>query len=71
VDSVQLHTDRYPYPFRCYARQRLTRASSVVTRSLITEGALRSVSRSDNNPHGFLIERWTTIENRDLSIKNR
>ncbi|MFD3003172.1 conjugative transposon protein TraK [Pontibacter toksunensis] len=71
VDSVQVDTDRYPYPFRCYARQRLIRASSVVTRSLITEGFLRSVSRSDNNPHGFLMERWVTIENRDLSSKSR
>ncbi|WP_162054694.1 conjugative transposon protein TraK [Pontibacter pamirensis] len=71
VDSVQLDIGRYPYPFRCYARQRLTRASSVVTRSLITEGFLRSVSRSDNNPHGFLIERWMTLENRDLSSKSR
>jgi conjugative transposon TraK protein len=71
VDSVRLDTDRYPYPFRCHARQRLTRASSVVVRSLVTEGLLRSVSRSDNNPHGFLIERWTTIENRDLSAKSR
>ena len=71
VDSVQVDTSRYPYPFRCYARQRIIRASSVVTRSLVTEGILRSVSRSDNNPHGFLIERWTTIENRDLSSKSR
>jgi len=71
VDSVQVDTGRHPYPFRCYARQRLTRASSVLTRSLITEGFLRSVSRSDNNPHGFLIERWATIENRDLSTKGR
>ncbi len=29
------------------------------------------VSRSDNNPHGFLIERWTTIENKDLKTENR
>ncbi|MDP3180258.1 MAG: conjugative transposon protein TraK, partial [Bacteroidota bacterium] len=40
-------------------------------RSLITEGALRNVSRSDNNPHGFLIERWNTIENRDIKTENR
>ncbi|PRY02759.1 conjugative transposon TraK protein [Pontibacter ummariensis] len=71
VDSVTVDTGSYPYPFRCYARQRLIRATSVLMRSLITEGLLRSVSRSDNNPHGFLIERWTTIENQDLFTKSR
>ena len=39
--------------------------------NLITEGNLRNVSRSDNNPHGFLIERWNTIENKDLAVENR
>jgi hypothetical protein len=27
--------------------------------------------RSGNNPHGFLIERWSTIENKDLKIEKR
>ncbi|HEY0895399.1 MAG TPA: conjugative transposon protein TraK [Sphingobacteriaceae bacterium] len=71
VDSVQLNMDRYPYFFRCYATQKLIRSSSTALRNLITEGYLRSVSRSDNNPHGFLIERWQTITNEDLQIEGR
>lgn len=71
VDSVALNMDSYPYVFRCFATQNLIRTTSTVTRSLITEGQLRNVSRSDNNPHGFLIERWSTIENKDLQIRNR
>jgi hypothetical protein len=43
----------------------------VVTRDLVTEGWLREVNRSDNNPHGFLIERWAIIENRDLKVEQR
>ncbi|SIT95216.1 conjugative transposon protein TraK [Pontibacter indicus] len=66
VDSVQVDMGRYPYAFRCYARQQLIRSTSVLTRSLVTEGLLRTVSRSDHNPHGFLIERWATLENKDL-----
>ena len=27
------------------------------------------MSRSDNNPHGFLIEKWNTIENKDLKVE--
>lgn len=71
VDSISIDINSYPYHFRCYAVQNIVRATSIVHRSLITEGMLRNVSRSDNNPHGFLIERWNTIENKDLSTENR
>lgn len=71
VDSVQVDMAQYPYAFRCYAIQSIIRTTSIVSRSLITEGYLRNVSRSDNNPHGFLIERWITIENRDIKTENR
>jgi conjugative transposon TraK protein len=71
IDSIQLSVANYPYYFRCYAKQQIVRPTSILTRSLITEGNLRNVSRSDNNPHGFLIERWRTIENRDISTENR
>jgi conjugative transposon TraK protein len=71
VDSVTVDINDYPYRFRCYATQNIIRTTSIAHRSLITEGNLRNVSRSDNNPHGFLIERWNTIENRDLSSENR
>lgn len=70
VDSVNVDLRTYPYAFRCYATQSIIRTTSTVTRSLITQGELRNVSRSDNNPHGFLIERWETIENKDLKIVN-
>ncbi len=71
VDSVAIDINEYPYRFRCYATQNIVRPTSITTRSLITEGALRNVSRSDNNPHGFLIERWNIIENSDLKTVNR
>ncbi|WP_423147050.1 conjugative transposon protein TraK [Rubrolithibacter danxiaensis] len=70
IDSVELDTNQYPYYFRCYGIQFIIRTTTTVSRSLITEGFLRNVSRSDNNPHGFLIERWRTIENKDLKVKN-
>lgn len=71
IDSINIDTKTYPYYFRCTAKQRIIRTTSVVTRTLITEGLLRNVQRSDNNPHGFLIERWNTIENKDIKVENR
>ncbi len=71
IDSIAINTNQYPYYFRCYAEEKLIRATTIVTRSLVTEGFLRNVSRSDNNPHGFLIEKWNTIENKDVKTEVR
>ena len=71
IDSVRIDMAQYPFYFKCNAIQRIIRTTSIVTRSLITEGYLRNVQRSDNNPHGFLIERWNTIENKDIKSENR
>lgn len=71
VDSVFINIASYPFYFKCYATEKITRPSTITTRSLLTEGYLRDVSRSDNNPHGFLIEKWNTIENKDLKTINR
>lgn len=71
VDSVVVNTSAEPYRFRCYATVKIIRPTSAVTRNLVTQGVLRNISRSDHNPHGFLIEKWETLENRDLKIENR
>lgn len=71
IDSIRIDTDRYPFFFHCSAKQKIIRATTIVTRSLLTTGYLRNIQRSDNNPHGFLIERWTTLENKDIKVENR
>lgn len=71
IDSIQVNTNVSPYYFRFYGKQEITRPSSVTIRSLVTEGQLRNVRRSDNNSHGFLIEKWVTIANDDLNTKAR
>jgi len=71
ADSIIINTSDYPFHFRYKGVQKIIRPSTIVTRSLVTEGYLRNVSRSDNNSHGFLIERWKTLENADIKIENR
>lgn len=71
VDSVQLFLEKKPYYFRYYGTQELIRTTSRVFRSLVTEGYLREVLRSDDNEHGFMIEKWNIIENRDIRTENR
>jgi hypothetical protein len=71
ADSIILDLEDYPYRFRYYGRQEIVRPTALVTRSLVTEGLIRNVSRSDNNAHGFLIEKWRIVENRDINLKRR
>jgi len=70
-DSIRIDTNIYPYYFRYTGQEKIIRPTSIVTRSIITEGYLRNVSRSDNNSHGFLIEKWRTLENKDIATQNR
>jgi conjugative transposon TraK protein len=68
IDSIALDLSLHPYYFKCYAREKLIRSSSTINRVLVTQGYLRDVARSDNNPHGFLIQRWETLVNRDTTF---
>jgi len=65
TDSVTIDMPhRY---FRYFGKLKIDRRTSTVVRSLITEGNLKDIPRSDNNPHGVLITNWKTLENKDLS----
>lgn len=64
TDSIAL--DMPKHYFRYYGKLKIDRRSSTVLRSLITEGYLKDIPRSDNNPHGVLIINWKTLENKDL-----
>jgi conjugative transposon TraK protein len=71
IDSMAVEERSYPIYFRCYGTETIVRPTSKVTRNLVTEGWLRYVGRSDNNPHGFLIEKWTILDNSDLKVETR
>ncbi|GAA4339692.1 conjugative transposon protein TraK [Mucilaginibacter gynuensis] len=64
TDSIGL--DMTKHYFRYYGKLKIDRRSSTVWRSLVTEGYLKDIPRSDNNAHGVLITAWKTLENKDL-----
>jgi conjugative transposon TraK protein len=71
VDSIRLDLNAYPYGFTCYATEKLIRATSTVTRKLITQGKVSDLkSETDNNPHGFLIQGWEILQNNDVQVKS-
>ncbi len=71
VDSIQLDMNQYPYGFKTFARQQIIRLTNITVRSLVTTGYLRNVSRSAENPHGFLIEKFAVVDNRDIEERLR
>jgi conjugative transposon TraK protein len=71
VDSVQCNFDHYPYVVKTYAKQFIIRSSNVTQRSLITSCFLLNSVRSDNNPQGFNIEKFSVLENKDIEIIER
>lgn len=71
IDSVVCNFDVYPYDVKTYARQYIIREKNITERSLISTGKLQNSVRSDNNPHGFILEGFLVLENRDIRLLDR
>jgi conjugative transposon TraK protein len=73
LDSIWMDTGQEPFAFRCLGVQTLIRQTSLTTRSIVTRGFLRrtGVERSDNNPHGFIIERFEVEQNKEVKTVSR
>lgn len=71
VDSIECDFDVYPYKAVTYAKQYIIRSSNITERSLVTRCDLINSVRSDNNPHGFTMERFEIVENRDVRVMER
>lgn len=70
VDSTKLEGNQWPYQFVCYATEKLVRSSGTVYRKLVTQGEVRDIEiQTDNNPHGFLIQHWEILANRDTVLQ--
>lgn len=71
VDSIKIDFNSYPYQTTTYATQYIIRSSNLTKRNLVTSSQLISAVRSDSNPQGFIIEKFTVVENKDLEVVKR
>jgi conjugative transposon TraK protein len=71
IDSVVCDFEHYPYNVQTYARQLIIRESNITERDLVTRCQLINSVRSDNNPHGFTMEAFEIIQNRDIRVIDR
>ncbi len=67
LDSINLQQ----YPFvRVYGKEVITRASSQLTKVLITSCVLELANRSDNNANGLFMRNYKVEENKVLAEQN-
>ena len=71
IDSMAVDDSRYPYQVCCFGKTSIVRSSNITYRYLETTCELVNCTRSDNNPHGFLIEKWQIVDNHDIKVIER
>lgn len=71
IDSIAIDDSVYPHQVRTYGITSIVRRSNITYRNLETQCSLLHTTRTDNNPHGFLIENWKIIDNSDIQIIQR
>lgn len=71
IDSMVCNFEKYPYVVHTYAKQYIIRSSNVTKRKLVSFCFLVNSVRSDNNPQGFTIEKFSVMDNKDLEVIER
>ena len=71
VDSVKIDDTTYPYKAYTYGKTSIIRSTSILYRNIETECDLVNSTRTENNPHGFIIEKWKIIDNSDIKEVKR
>lgn len=71
IDSIVSDLGSYPYLAKIYAKQKLIRPSKIAYKNLVAICQLRDVKRTDDNPHGLLIEQYRLINNSTMYEKDR
>lgn len=65
------HIRRFHELFFTLSPDRAAIESNITERSLVTRCELINSGRSDNNPQGFIMEKFEILENRDLRALKR
>ena len=71
TDSVVIDASSYPFKAVYYGKTSLIRSKSVTYRRIITQCELINCTRSDDNPHGFILEKLKIINNEDIRTIKR
>lgn len=71
VDSVEMDLKAVPYRVRTHLTEMILRQSTIVKRSLVTEGALYPIQRSRSNPSGYILKNFKIVSSSDDKVMKR
>lgn len=71
IDSTKVDMSVYPYDVRVYATLYLIRESNITAYDFESTCQLVDVGRSESNPHGFMIERFSVRRNEKRETRRR
>jgi Bacteroides conjugative transposon TraK protein len=71
VDSVRTDLRTYPYESETFGKLYLIRESNITAYQFESTCRLVDVERSETNPHGLMIEKFTVRRNENIGTKRR
>lgn len=71
VDSVKVNMQQYPYEAHTYGRIYIVRQSNVTQYAFESRCQLTDVERSQSNPHGMMVEKFTVTRNEAVGTQRR
>lgn len=71
VDSVRTNLRTYPYESETFGKLYLIRESNITAYQFESTCRLVDVERSESNPHGLMIEKFTVRRNENIGTKRR
>jgi len=73
IDSILVSKENNSEKFyvKVYGQQKLERTTKIILRNVVADCHLRKIGRTDNNPHGFLIENYQILNNQIIHEKSK
>ena len=71
ADSIKVDMMSYPHQVTTYGKLYLLRESNITAYQFESSCRLVDVERSQNNPHGLMIERFTVTRNENIGTRKR
>lgn len=71
IDSVHVNMNIYPHDVHTYATIYLTRESNITSYAFESTARIVEMGRSENNPHGLMLERFNVIRNDKIETRKR
>lgn len=63
IDSIKVYKNEAFYSAKIFAKQKLERTTRIVMKEFEADCRIREVARTENNPHGLMIENYKITKN--------